>query len=80
LIGANHLLPSMQAGVLIAEKAFDAEARHPTAGRRRKNRCDTVKGEPQTATGLRPGYLQSAAPDREFLCQAQAIPRHRHSL
>jgi len=27
LVGADHLLPSMQADVLIADKAFDADAR-----------------------------------------------------
>jgi transposase len=27
LVGADHLLPSMQSGVLIADKAFDADAR-----------------------------------------------------
>ena len=55
LVGADHLLPEMQADTLIADKAFDADERviEPLAAAG-KTRGDPVQGQPQVAPRLRP--------------------------
>ena len=50
LVAADHNLPSMQADMLIADKAFYAEAGRRAA--RRRNDCrDPAQGNPATALG-----------------------------
>lgn len=56
LVGADHLLPSMQADTLIADKAFDADER-VIARRGRQDRCDPTQDKPQPAPRLRPRHL-----------------------
>jgi transposase len=82
LVGADHLLPEMQANMLIADKAFDAdqcviellEAAGKTAV------IPPAQGQPRLTPQLRPAHLQGTPPDRELLRQDQAIPRHRHPI
>jgi hypothetical protein len=80
LVGADHLLPDMQADTLIADKAFDADERviKPLAAAGKA--CDPVEGQSAIASGVRSRSLQGAPPDPELLRQTQTIPRHRHSL
>src|SRR6516165_6945265 len=66
LVGADHLLPLLQADTLLADKAFDAEERviHPlqAAGH---HSGDPAKSRTQVAAQLRPRTVQGAAPDRK---------------
>ena len=54
LVGADHLLPSLQAITLIADKAFDADERVIVPRRCRQGRCDPAQGRPPTVPRLRP--------------------------
>jgi len=61
LVGADHLLPSMQADTLIADKAFDADERviAPLAAAG-KNGGDPAQGKPATASRLYDQYIYQA--------------------
>src|SRR5437764_1191487 len=49
-------------------------ARAPTFGAGRQGRGDPAQGEPQGPAPVRPRLVQGAAPDRELLRQAEAVP------
>ena len=79
LVGADHLLPQLQAEALIADKAFDAEACDPAVGGGRK----IAVIPPKKGREFPRDYdreLYKAPSDSKFLRQAQAIPRHFHPL
>ena len=47
LVGADHLLPDMQADILIGDKAFDAAERIPKSPAAAGKNCgDSCKSEP----------------------------------
>jgi transposase len=80
LVGADHLLPEMQADTLIADKAFDADQRviEPLAAAGK-----TAVIPPTANRTSERGYdreLYKARHHRELFRQAQAIPGHRHPL
>jgi hypothetical protein len=81
LTGADALLPQMAAEVLIADKAYDADGRvfKPLASAR-KIRRHPASAKPNSAPPVRRGALPGTPPDREFLLQAQTVPRHRYAL
>ena len=80
LIGADALLPQMAAEVLIADKAYDADERvlEPLANAGKS----AVIPPRQNRTARREfdEVLYQTRPDRKFLLQAQAVPRHRYAL
>ena len=81
LVGADHLLPSMQADTLIADKAFDADERviAPLAAAG-KTAVIRPRRTERIASRLRPIHLPGASPHRELLRQTQAVSCHRHPL
>ena len=61
LVGADHLLPSMQADTLIADKAFDATSGHRAAG------APKTRDPPNNRTASRLHHTStSASPHRDF--------------
>ena len=82
LEGADVLLPELEAGILLADKGFDADKRVliPWQKAGKTAVIPPAQSQPQNSTGLRQGALQSAPPDRELLRQAQAVSRHRHQI
>lgn len=81
LQGADALLPEMRADTLLADKAFDADERviEPllAAG---KSPVIPSKSNRKLPRLLDKDDVQGAPSHREFLLQAQAIPRHRYAL
>ena len=77
LAGADALLSQMEAEVLIADKAYDADARvlTPLAN---AGKSAVVNIERRPATSMRRA-LPDTSPDRKFLLQAQTVPWHRHA-
>jgi hypothetical protein len=80
LAGADVLLPQMKADTVLADKAFDADARviEPllAAG---KTPIIPPKSSRKTPR-FRPGDVQGTPSHREFRLQAQAIPSHSDPL
>jgi transposase len=68
LVGADALLPQMAADLLIADRAFDADKRvlQPLAA---AGKSAVIPPRPNRVAppSIRPGTLQGAPPDREFL-------------
>ena len=83
LVGADHLLPNMPSDTLIADKAFDADERviEPLAAAG-KTAVIPPKANRRSplASQVRPPSLHGTSLDRELLCQAQAVSRHRHAI
>jgi transposase len=81
LIGADHLLPTMKAGMLLADKAYDADERViavlQAAG---KTAVIPSKANRKVDRGYDRATYKSPALDREFLRRPQAIQSHRHAL
>ena len=81
LVGADHLLPSMQADTLIADKAFDADERviAPLAAAGK-----TAVIPPKANRRLPRDYDQYIYQERHlienFFAKLQAVPCHRHPL
>jgi len=81
LEGADALLPDMTAETLLADKAFDADERviEPLLARG-KSFVIPPKSNRKVQRDFDKDAYKARHPHREFLLQAQAIPRHRHSL
>jgi Transposase DDE domain len=73
LAGADEFLPQMEADILLADKAFDADERviEPLA---KAGKIAVIPPKSNRKT------LQSTPSHREFLRKTQAIPCHRHPL
>ena len=77
LEGAAALLPQLEADTLQADKAFDADKRVIERLRvEGKTAVILPKKNSQDPTRPRQGDLQGPPSHREFLLQAQIIPRH----
>ena len=81
LIGADELLPDMEADMLLADKAFDADERVikplTAAG---KTAVIPSKANRKQPREIRSPHVRRTASDRELLRQTQAIPCDRHAL
>ena len=84
LVGADHLLPGMQADVLIADKAFDADARvlEPlvAAGKGAVIPPKPNRKVPRKFDRHPCQAGQRRASDREFLCRTEAISSYRNAF
>ena len=81
LQGADALLPDMKADTLLADKAFDADQRVIEPLQHAGKTCVIPpKSNRKKPRALRQRDLQGPPSHRKLLLQAQAIPRHRHSL
>ena len=81
LDGADVLLPQMQADILLADRAFDADKRviEPLL---RAGKTPVIPSMPGRKSP-RPydhALFRSAPSHREFLLQAEAVPRDRNAL
>jgi transposase len=81
LQGADALLPDMKADTLLADKAFDADQRVIEPLQKAGKTCVIPpKSNRKPPPSLRQRNLQGSPSHRKLLLQAQAIPRHRHTL
>jgi transposase len=80
LAGADALLPDLEAGTLIADKAFDADERVRAPLAEAGKAAVIPPRKTRKTARLRHRPLPGPAPDRELLRQAQAVPGHRHPL